>query len=87
MHLIWQYVLKVLKTIILIGAICIGAHIVAMLTAICIALDTDQRIVSTIYIAGLVKNILVLSIHVAATTTNDIDLVIKCVLLSQGRVY
>ena len=34
----------------------------------------DQRIVSTIHIAGLVKKILVLSIHIAATATNDIDL-------------
>ena len=36
----------------------------------------DQRIVSTIQIAGLVKKILVLSIHIAATATNDIDLAI-----------
>ena len=34
----------------------------------------DQRIVNTIHIAGLVKKILVLSTHIAATATNDIDL-------------
>ena len=51
----------------------------------CIALDMDQRIVSTIYIAGLVKKILVLSIHIAATTTNDIDLAI-CIAPSRACI-
>ena len=69
--------MKVLKTTILIGVICIDAHIVAVLrNAICIALDMDQGIVSTIHIAGRVKKILVLLIHNAATATNDIDRVI-----------
>ena len=34
----------------------------------------DQRFVSTIHFAGLVKKILVLLIHIATTATNDIDL-------------
>jgi len=41
-----------------------------------IVLDIDHRIVSTIHIAELVKKILVLSMHIAATATNDIDLAI-----------
>ena len=46
----------------------------------------DQRIGSTIHIAGLVKRILVLSIHIAATSTNDIE-IWQYVLLPQGRAY
>ena len=46
-------------------------------SALRIALDMDQRIVSTRHITGLIKNILVLSIHIAATATNYIDLAIS----------
>ena len=45
----------------------------------------DQRVVSTIHIAGLVKHILVLSIHIAATATNDIDLAI-CITPSRACI-
>ena len=45
----------------------------------------DQRIVSTIHIAGLVKNILVLSIHIAVTATIDIDLAI-CIAPSRACI-
>ena len=46
----------------------------------------DQRIVSTVHIyAGLVKKILVLSIHIAATATNDIDLAI-CIAPSRACI-
>ena len=45
----------------------------------------EQRIVSTIPIAGLVKNMFVLSIHTAATATNDIDLAI-CITPSRACI-
>ena len=56
-----------------------------LLTAICIALDTDQRIVNTIHIAGLVKNILVLSTNIAATAKDFIDLAI-CIAPSMACI-
>ena len=41
-------------------------------------LDMDQRIVSKIHIAGPLKKILVLSIHIATPpATNDIDMAIR----------
>ena len=45
----------------------------------------DQRIGSTIHIAGLIKRILVLSIHIAAPATNDIDLAI-CIVPSRACI-
>ena len=48
-----------------------------------IAYDMDQRIVSTIHFAGLVKKILFfLSIQIAATATKDINLA-KCIASSR----
>ena len=58
------------------------AHRRDVVTAINIVLDMDQRIVSTIHIAGLVKKILVLSKHIA---TNDIDLAI-CIAPSRACI-
>ena len=48
-------------------------------------LDICQRIVSTIHITGLVKKILVISKHIAATATNDIDMVI-CIAPSRACI-
>ena len=46
----------------------------------------DQLIVSTIHIAGLVKKILlVLSIHIAAKATNDIDMAM-CIVPSRACI-
>ena len=45
----------------------------------------DQRIVSIIHIAGLVKKILALSVHIATTAPNDIDLAI-CIAPSRACI-
>ena len=71
----------------LIKALCIDTYIVAMYwTTICIALEIDQRIVSTIHIARVRQKYIGLSMYIAATAAKDIDLA-SYITPSRPRVF